>query len=66
MTEKESVADKVRDHATDDDWPPAHQAPESRRWTDVLMHRWHRYAHVTHDRRAYEKVGFRRVYSEGG
>jgi hypothetical protein len=40
MTEKESFADKVRDHATDDDSPRAHQAPERRRWTDVLMHRW--------------------------
>ena len=40
MTEKESFADKVRDHATDDDSPHAHQAPERRRWTDVLMHRW--------------------------
>ena len=40
MTEKESFADKVRDHATDDDSPHAHQAPDRRRWTDVLMHRW--------------------------
>ena len=66
MTEKKSFADKVRDHATDGDWPHAHQAPDRRRWTERLMHRWHRYAHVTHDRRTYEKVGFRRVYSEGG
>ena len=40
MTEKESFADKVRDHAADDDSPHAHQAPDRRRWTDVLMHRW--------------------------
>ena len=40
MTEKESFADKVRDHATDDDSPHAHQAPDRRRWTDILMHRW--------------------------
>ncbi len=40
MTDKESFADKVRDHATDDDLPHAHQAPDRRRWTDVLMHRW--------------------------
>ena len=40
MTEKESFADPVRDHATDDDSPHAHQAPDRRRWTDVLMHRW--------------------------
>jgi hypothetical protein len=39
MIEKESFADKVRDHATDDS-PHAHQAPERRRWTDVLIHRW--------------------------
>ena len=39
MTDKESFADKVRDHATDDS-PHAHQAPDRRRWTDVLMHRW--------------------------
>ena len=40
MTDKESFADKVRDHATDDDSPHAHQAPDGRRWTDVLLHRW--------------------------
>ena len=40
MIDKESFADKVRDHATDDDSPHAHQAPDRRRWTDVLMHRW--------------------------
>jgi hypothetical protein len=34
MTDKESSADKVGDHATDDDSPHAHHAPE-RRWTDV-------------------------------
>jgi hypothetical protein len=39
MTEKGSFADKVRNHATDDS-PLAHQAPDRRRWTDVLMHRW--------------------------
>ncbi len=40
MTEKESFADKVRDHATDDDSPHAHQAPDRSRWIDVLLHRW--------------------------
>ncbi len=40
MTEKETFADKVRDHATGDNSPRDHQAPELRRWTDVLMHRW--------------------------
>jgi len=40
MTDKESFVDRVRDHATDDDSPRAHQAPERRRWTDVQMHRW--------------------------
>ena len=39
MTEKESFADKVRDHATDDS-PHAHQVPDRSRWTDVLLHRW--------------------------
>jgi hypothetical protein len=39
MTEKGSFADKVRNHATDDS-PLAHQAPDRRRWTDELMHRW--------------------------
>jgi hypothetical protein len=40
MTEKETFADKVRDLGTGDDSPRAHQAPDRRRWTDVLMHRW--------------------------
>jgi hypothetical protein len=40
MTEKEGFADKVRDHATDDDSSHAHQVPDRRRWTDVLKHRW--------------------------
>jgi hypothetical protein len=40
MTENESFADRIRDHATDDDSSRAHQAPERRRSTDVLMHRW--------------------------
>jgi hypothetical protein len=40
MTENESFADKVRDHATDDDSPHAHQVPDRRRWADFLMHRW--------------------------
>jgi hypothetical protein len=39
MTEKESFADKVRYHATDD-LPHAHQPPERRRWADFLKHRW--------------------------
>ena len=40
MTGKKSFADKVRDHAIDDDSPRAHQAPDRNRWTDMLMHRW--------------------------
>jgi hypothetical protein len=40
MTEKESFADKVRDHATDEDSPHAHQVPDRRRWADFLKHRW--------------------------
>ena len=40
MTEKESFADKVRDHATDDDSPHAHQVSYRRRWVDFLKHRW--------------------------
>jgi hypothetical protein len=40
LTEKESFADEVRDHATDDDSPHAHQAPGRRRWTDVMKHFW--------------------------
>ena len=39
MTEKQSFADKVRDHATDDS-PRAHQPPHRRRWADFLKHRW--------------------------
>jgi hypothetical protein len=40
MTEKEGFADKVRDHATDDDSSHAQRVPDRRRWTDVLKHRW--------------------------
>jgi hypothetical protein len=40
MTEKESFADKIRDHATAGDSPHAHQAPGWRRWADFLKHRW--------------------------
>jgi hypothetical protein len=40
MAEKESFMDKVRDHATDDGAPHAHQTSDRRRWADVLMHRW--------------------------
>jgi hypothetical protein len=40
MIEKESFMDKVRDHATDDGPPHAHQRSDRRRWADVLMHRW--------------------------
>ena len=40
MTEKESFADKVSDHATDDDSSHAHQAPDRSRWADFLKHRW--------------------------
>jgi len=39
MTDKKSLTDKVRDHATDDS-PHAHQAPDRRRWADFLKHRW--------------------------
>src|SRR5918994_2225748 len=31
MTDKDGFVDRVRDHATDDDSPRAHQAPERRR-----------------------------------
>jgi hypothetical protein len=39
MTEKESFADKVRNHATTD---PRHarQIPDRHRWADFLKHRW--------------------------
>jgi hypothetical protein len=40
MTEKQSFAEKVRDQATDDDSPHAHQMPDRRRWADFLKHRW--------------------------
>ena len=40
MTDKESFADKVRDHATYDDSPHAHQVPDRGRWADFLKHRW--------------------------
>jgi hypothetical protein len=40
MTEKESFADKVRDHATDDNSPHADQASARRRWIDVMKHFW--------------------------
>ena len=40
MTEKESFADKVRDHATDEDSPHAHQVSDRGRWVDFLKHRW--------------------------
>ena len=40
MTEKESFADKVRDHATADDSPDAHQVPDRRGWADFVKHRW--------------------------
>jgi hypothetical protein len=39
MTENESFADKVRDHATDDS-PHAQQVPDRSRWADFLKHRW--------------------------
>ncbi|HZB07677.1 MAG TPA: hypothetical protein VE525_01040 [Rubrobacter sp.] len=39
MTDKNSFADKVRDHTTDDS-PRAHRAPNRRRWTDVMKHNW--------------------------
>ena len=38
MTEKKTRADGVRDHT--DDSPHAHQAPDRRRWTDVMKHFW--------------------------
>ena len=40
MTDKESFADRGRDHATTSDSPHAHQAPDRRRWADFLKHRW--------------------------
>jgi len=40
MTDKKSFADRTRDHATDGDSPHANQAPERRRWTDVMKHSW--------------------------
>ena len=39
MTNKESFADKVRDHATTGDSPDAHQVPDRRRWAGFLKHR---------------------------
>jgi hypothetical protein len=40
MTDKKGFADRTRDHATDGDSPHANQAPERRRWTDVMKHFW--------------------------
>ena len=40
MAEKESFADKVRDHATDDGSPHAHRPSDRGRWADFLKHRW--------------------------
>lgn len=40
VTDRKSFADGVRDHATADDSPHAHQAPERRSWADVLEHLW--------------------------
>ncbi len=40
VTDRKSFVDGVRDHATDDDSPYAHQAPERRSWADVLEHLW--------------------------
>jgi hypothetical protein len=37
MTDTKSFADKVRGHATEDDSPHTHQAPNGR-WTDVMKH----------------------------
>ena len=37
MTHTMSFADKIRGHATDDDSPHTHRAP-NRRWTDVMLH----------------------------
>jgi len=37
MTERAIFADKIRGHATDDDSPHTHRAP-NRRWTDVMKH----------------------------
>ncbi len=37
MTDKKNFADKVRDHATDDDSPHAHQAPDRHRGTDTTI-----------------------------
>ena len=40
MTNEKDIADRVCDHATTDDSPHAHQAPERRSWAAALMHRW--------------------------
>jgi hypothetical protein len=39
MTDKTGLTDLTRDYATVDS-PQAHQAPNRRRWTDVILHRW--------------------------
>jgi hypothetical protein len=40
LTDKESLADGVRDRAIADDSPHARRAPEHHRWTGFLKHRW--------------------------
>jgi hypothetical protein len=41
MTDMNNFADQVRDPATaDDDTPYAHQAPDRRRWSAAIIHRW--------------------------
>jgi hypothetical protein len=40
MTDRESSADRVGDHSTDEDSPHAHQPPYRPRLSDVLKHRW--------------------------
>jgi hypothetical protein len=40
MTNKGNFEDEVRDHATADDPPHAHQAPDRRGWVAAILHRW--------------------------
>jgi hypothetical protein len=39
MTDKTGLTDLTREYATGDS-PQARRAPNRRRWTDVMMHRW--------------------------
>jgi len=47
MPDKKSFADRARDlMVADDDSPHAQQAPDGRRWTDLLKHRWPTWAGI--------------------